>query len=395
VTRALPFVVVVGVLAQLGCRSIPLNEDPTVPQANVSPPALFNVAWFAPLVKIGLLEYQPAETATPAVDPDTERIVVSTRDGMVHCLSAKEGKLEWSLNTHGRPFAGATIVDGVAYIPGGDGVLYAVRVSNGQTLWEYKAAEELVTAPTVHEGRVVIASQTETVFAVDRETGKWVWQYRRDPPTGFSIRGTATPVVSGDRVLMGFADGYLVSLGFEDGVARWERKLTTSGGAQFLDVDSTVAVDTRGHVFASSYKDGVYALDIETGDIEWNTARPGITGLLLNGSTLFLTGDGSLSALETGKGKLLWSLDLSDRTSKARLGNAGRPLTMSRGYVVVPTSTGLAFVEPTAGRVREVWNPGRGITATPTRYDSRRLGPRLYVLTNMGTLYALDMVSRG
>lgn len=68
---------------------------------------------------------------------------------------------------------------------------------------------------------------------------------------------------------------------------------------------------------------------------------------------------------------------------------------MSRGYLVVPTSTGLAFVEPSAGRVRTMWNPGRGVTATPTRFDSVRFGPRLFVLSNLGTLYVLDMVSRG
>lgn len=391
-------VVALAVVSSLGCKTIALNEDPTVPvrEANVTPPHLFEVAWWAPLVKTGLLEYQPAETATPAVDPDSERVIVSTRDGVVHCLSGKDGHQEWSLSTHGRPFAGATVRDGVAYIPGGDGVLYAVRVTSGQTLWEYKAAEELVTAPIVLEGRVIIASQTETVFAVDRETGKWVWQYRRDPPAGFSIRGTATPVVSGEQLVMGFADGYLVALGLEDGVALWERKLTASGGSQFLDVDTSVTADGEGrHVYAASYKDGVYALDAKTGDIEWTSVRAGINGLLLRGSTLFMTGDGMVSAMETSKGRLLWSLDLSDRSSKGRLANAGRPLMMSRGYLVVPTSTGLAFVEPSAGRVRTMWNPGRGVTATPSRFDSVRFGPRLFVLSNLGTLYALDLVSRG
>jgi hypothetical protein len=63
--------------------------------------------------------------------------------------------------------------------------------------------------------------------------------------------------------------------------------------------------------------------------------------------------------------------------------------------VVVPTSTALAFVEPTSGRVRAMWNPGRGVTATPTRFTSARNGPRLIVLTNLGTVYALDLVSQG
>lgn len=388
-----------GLLAVLalgmGCRSIPLNQDPTVPRANVSVPAVYTVAWHTPLVPIGLLEYQPSETATPAVDPDSERVVVSTRDGLIHCLSPIDGHVEWTFKTYGRPYAGAAIEAGIAYVPAGDGVLYALRVATGEKVWEYKAAEELVTTPTLAGDKVLVSSQSETIFAVEKASGNWAWQYRRDPPSGFTIRGTAQPLALEGLVYTGFADGSLVALGLDDGVSRWERKLTFSAGTQFLDVDTTVALDGRGHLYAASYKDGIYALDARTGDILWNSTRPGITSLLLKGTVLFASGDGFLSALETGKGKSLWSLRLSDRTSKGFLNNAGRPITHARGYVVVPTSTALAFVEPSSGRVRAMWNPGRGVTATPTRFTSARYGPRLFVLTNLGTVYALDLVSQG
>lgn len=389
-------------LVAAGCRSfpprpIPLNDDPTgAPgQANVSPQALFSVAWWRPLVKTGLLEYEPRETATPAVDPDSERVITSTRDGTIHCLSPVDGRVEWSFKTSGRPFAGAAIADGVAYVPAGDGVLYALRVASGEKLWEYKAGEELVTVPVIAGDKVVVASQSETVFSVERETGKWAWQYRRDAPSGFTIRGTAQPAVSGDQVFMGFADGALVVLGAADGVARWERRLTLSGGTQFLDVDTTVVFDGRGHVFAASYKDGIYALDEKTGDILWTSVRGGITSLLVHGEMLYAAGDGSVTALETEKGKMLWSVNLSEQTSKGRLNNAGRTLTTAQGYLLVPTSAALAFVDPVSGKVRSMWNPGRGVTASATRFNSPRFGPRLFVLSNLGTAYALDLVGRG
>ena len=388
-----------GLLAVLalwaGCRSIPLNQDPTVPRASVSVPAVYSVAWHTPLVPIGLLEYQPSETATPAVDPDSERVVVSTRNGLIHCLSPIDGHVEWTFKTYGRPYAGAAIEAGIAYVPAGDGVLYALRVATGEKVWEYKAAEELVTTPTLAGDKVLVSSQSETVFAVEKDSGKWAWQYRRDTPSGFTIRGASQPVVAEGLVFVGFADGSLVALTLQDGVSRWERKLTFSGGSQFLDVDTAPVVDGKGHVYAASYKDGVYALDAKTGDILWNSTRAGITSLLLKGTVLFAAGDGWLSALETGKGKALWSLHLSDRTSKGFLNNAGRPLTHARGYLVLPTSTGLAFVEPSSGQVRTMWNPGRGITATPTRFTSARFGPRLLVISNLGTVYALDLVSKG
>ena len=136
------------------------------------------VGWWPPVVKGGLLGYQPAVTAQPAVDPETQRIGVATRDGVLHSLSPVNGKTEWEFKTNSRFFAGVTIDQGVVYVPGGDGILYALRAATGEKLWEYKAGEELVTSPVVKAGRVLVASQGDTLYVGDTATGKWMWQYR-------------------------------------------------------------------------------------------------------------------------------------------------------------------------------------------------------------------------
>jgi outer membrane protein assembly factor BamB len=379
-----------------GCKAIPLNEDPTVPRAmaHVSFPAIYEVAWNTPLVKLGLLEYQPSEPASPAVDPDTERVFVTTRDGFVRCLSPIDGAVEWEFKTAGRFVAGPTVSRGIVYVAGGDGMLYAFRALSGEKLWVFKANEELVSSPTITDGKVLVASQSETLFAVDIETGAWIWQYRRDAPSGFTVRGTSRPVVSDGTVFMGFADGYVVALDLQSGVLSWEKRLSVTGGTQFLDVD-TMPVVADGHLFVASYKDGVSSLDAKTGTLQWSTSHGGLTALMARGNVLFATGDGALSAFEMGRGRMLWSLELSDKTNKGKGVNAGRSLTMARGYVVVPTSTALAFVEPTSGKVRGMWNPGRGVTASPTSAASPRYGSRLYVVSNLGTVFALQMVSTG
>lgn len=384
------------VLLVAGCKAIPLNDDPTVPRetARVSHPAVYEVAWNVPLVKLGLLEYKPTESASPAVDPDTERVIVATRDGFVRCLSPVNGNKEWEFKTKGRFVSGPTVHRGIVYVAGGDGVLYALRVMTGEQVWAFKANEELVTAPTVAEGKVLVASQSETVFAVDVETGAWSWQYRRDAPSGFTVRGASRPVVADGLAYMGFADGYVVALDLPTGVMKWEKRLSVSGGTQFLDVDTTPVL-ADGKLFVASYKDGLSALDAKDGTLQWTSAHNGLTALLPRGNVLFATGDGALTAFEMGRGRMLWSLDLSDRTPKGKGVNAGRSLTLSRGYVVVPTATSLAFVEPTSGKVRSMWNPGRGVTAAPTGFSSPRWGNRLYVLSNLGTVFALQMVSKG
>jgi outer membrane protein assembly factor BamB len=386
-----------ALVALAGCRAIPLNADPTFGSHEdvTSLPQLFEVDWWRGYVKAPLLDYQPAETANPAVDPDSERVFISTRDGALRCLSPFNGAIEWEFKTSGRPFAGPMVRDGVVYMPAGNGSLYALRSTSGEKLWSYSAGEELVTQPTIDEGKVLVASQADTVYAVNAESGAWVWQYRRDPPSGFTVRGASRPVVRDGLVFMGFADGTLVALGLDDGVVRWERRLTTSGGTQFLDVDSTPVVDSDGRLYVASYKDGLYALKADTGDIVWNDKHSGVNGLVQRGRVLFATGDGKVTAHDALSGRVLWSLDVSDRTSKGPGTNAGRPPMFARGYLVVPTATSLAFIEPSSGKVRMAWDPGKGVTATPLAVASLRLGNRLYVLSNGGSVFALQVVGTG
>ncbi|MFT3836089.1 MAG: PQQ-binding-like beta-propeller repeat protein [Myxococcaceae bacterium] len=385
-------------VALCGCHSVPLSDDPTHPrqmlewmaderQSPTAVPALYDVDWWKSLVVAPFFEYGPLEPAAPALDPETERVIVETRDGHVRCLSPIDGKVEWDVTTPNRFWAGATVSDGVAYVPGGDGVLYAFKARTGDKLWTYNAGEELVTQPVLDNGTVYVASQSDTLFAVEAATGKWIWQYRRDLPVGFSVRGSARPSVHGGMVYQGFADGSVVALAAKDGATKWERKLTTTGGNQFLDVDTSPVVDGAGHVFAASYKDGISCLDAKSGDLVWTSARPGITSMIPAGGVLYTTGDGRLGAVSVRDGRQLWSIDLSD---KKKIDNSGGAPLLARGSLVVPTSTGLLFVDPASGHPRLGWNPGKGVTATPVQD-----GKRLYVLSNLGTLFALHLYGSG
>lgn len=383
--------VVTAALALSGClRAVPLTGDPMMParDAHLSPPQLYKVEWWSPLVNPGLLEFQPSETAAPAIDPDTEDVFVGTRDGHFRCVSKLDGAVRWDKKFGGRMFAGAAVRDGVVYVPSGDGVLRALKAGTGEQLWDYSPGEELVTTPVLAGGKALLVSQSDTLFAVDAETGKWVWQYRRDLPSGFTVRGAGQPLVEGDRVYQGFSDGTVVALGLDDGVSRWEKRVTTSGGSQFLDVDSTPVLE-HGVLYVASYKDGVAALDAATGDLKWFTARPGVTSLLPRGDVLFTSGDGQVAGVQASTGKVLWTLELSEKGGK-KGSNSGRGPLLTKSYLLVPTSTALVFVDPSTGTPKMAWNPGRGISATPAR-----LGSRLYVLSNLGDLFALHLTGGG
>lgn len=376
------FLAVTGVasaLAMTGCHAVSLNTRPLTFRDREPPnPGLFEVDWRVKLVSPKLLEINPREPASPAVDSDTGQVFAATRDGWVRAVSPT-GQEQWKFETPDPFVAGPTVKDGVVYVPGGDGFLYALKAQDGSVIWKYDTGEQLATAPLVTENRIYVASQSNTLFAVDRQSGKWLWQYRRDMPAGFVIKGASAPILSEGSLYIGFADGYVVSLDPESGSAKWEKALSTNDH-EFLDVDATPIVDDAGRLIVASYRSGVFALNPENGDITWNAELAGVTGTLERADVIFTSGDSGLSAVLADNGRHLWKLPLKDRA-------AHQPVFV-RGMLITPVNNSLLFVDPTTGLARFNWDPGQGVSAPPTWAQQR-----LYVLSNLGWLYALRMTT--
>ncbi len=363
-----------------GCRAVPLTTQPFDRRGPDLPPqSTFRIEWQLKLVGPQLWEAFPREAAAPAVDPDTGRIIALTRDGFVRSVNP-DGKVEWQFQTQGRFVAGAAVHEGIVYVPGGDGTLYALRARNGEQVWAYASGEELASVPVVAGDRVFVQSQANTLFAVDRGTGQWTWQHRRDPPNGFAVQGVAQPSVSEGVLYAGFSDGFLVALEPQTGAVRWERPLSPTG-TEFLDVDTEPSADDRGRLFAASYKNGLYALDSQNGNVLWNVPANGTTSLLRRGDVLYTAGDREVLAWLTDNGRQLWRVPLDEK--------AGQKPVFAEGLLIVPVNDALAFIDPATGLRRLSWDPGQGVTAAPVAR-----GGRLYVLSNLGYLYALRLTGR-
>jgi outer membrane protein assembly factor BamB len=305
--------------------------------------------------------------------------VVGTRDGILRSVESS-GRVKWSVVTTAPFAAGPLIRDGVVYSPGGDGMLRALRAETGALLWSFDAGEELVTIPVLAEGRVLVASQSATLFALNAADGKWVWQYRRTPPAGFILRGASTPIVREGIVYLGFSDGHAAALKAADGTPVWDRVLST--GTQFIDVSSTPGFDAQGRVVVASYKDGLFALDPKTGDTVWQSAASGLAYVVVRGPTIFAAGEDRVAAYSSETGRNLWTTPLGQR--------AGQQPALAGGLLLVPTGRALLFLDPVTGRVLQRFDPGRGITSTPSVKGSDAL-----VLSNLGYVYGLHVKSPG
>lgn len=338
------------------------------------PRALYRVAWERPFVGLRALEWRPQERGGVAVDAATGLALLGTRDGWLHAVRP-DGTLAWEM-PGGGSFGPPAVVGDTVYVGSSDGRLYAVAVQNGKERWRYQTEEDLSTRPAVADGLVVVASLQDTVFAVDARTGAWKWHHRRETKPGLTIFGAASVRAGTGAVYAAYSDGFVAALEL-DGKARWERQVAPPG--DHLDVDSLQLEGAR--LYAAAHSGAVLALDSRTGKTAWTSKAPAVARLALAAGLVVAVTPTSVLALAQNDGTVVWTTPLEGVP-------AAEPVAAGPWLLVPADSGGLRWLEAASGRVMRVFDPGTGVSGPPASS-----GTRVYVLSNGGDLFALDLAS--
>jgi outer membrane protein assembly factor BamB len=331
-------------------------------------------------------EMRPQEFAGALVWRDT--VYVGSQGGMLWALSSHGGMPRWKTKI-GSVSAPPAVDRGWLYVGNDDGELVCVDAQTGAVKWRYASRGPISEAPVVVGDLVLFANEADQISAVDAVTGKFRWQYRSETPEEYTLRGHAGLAVDGDLVFTGFANGSLVALRTSNGSVAWLASLT-AGAERFVDVDSTPVVvgDT---VYATSSSGGVFALDKSTGLVRWQvpladgpkTAQsPGNAGgLAADELGLYVAAaDQGIYALDFN-GNIKW------RQGARGGGEPATPVVSGEYLFFTLAGEGLFVMQRRTGEVVEWFDPGNGVSAAPTVTDD----DRLYVLSNGGVLYALDL----
>ena len=388
----LPLVGLAAAAGLAACATPSRARDPADQHAH--PAGLLQVRWRVTLHEHGLFEPAPEECATGVLAHG--RIVVGSRAGTVVGVDPAQGHVDWALGVSGG-------IDGEArydeahdqvYIGADDGSFYALDPSRGAVRWSYRAKGAIERGAEfggagVASGLVYFGTAADRVLALDAATGKWRWQYERETPEGFTIHGYSGPRLHGAQVYAGFADGYLVSLGAGTGEVQWARSLAAASD-QFVDVDATptVALGSRpsgapGDVlFTSSYSGGLYAVDARDGNVRWRDSIEGAGAITQQDDRLYFAAPRQGLHAADLDGNVVWRQGLTEA------GDLTTPIVIGRYLVFSGSRAGLFIVERDNGDLLELFNPGQGICAAPTIDLATR---RIYLLSNGGALYALDL----
>ena len=237
------------------------------------------------------------------------RVYAAGHKGEVVAIDLASGRVLWHAKTRA-PLSGGTASSPELVVVGAsDGQLFAFDPANGHGRWKVRLNGEVLAPAAISARLIAVRTVDGKLHALSPEDGHELWATDQQVPR-LSLRGTASPVISGDLVLCGFDNGKVVAVSAADGSVQWEATVTPPHGRTELerldDIDSPVRVS--GHdVYAVGFQGKVAMLALDTGQIWWSHEDSSYRGLTLDEDTLYLAdSDGIVAALKARTGAEVW-----------------------------------------------------------------------------------------
>ncbi|SEH58004.1 Outer membrane protein assembly factor BamB, contains PQQ-like beta-propeller repeat [Halopenitus malekzadehii] len=152
-----------------------------------------------------------------SIDPEHERLITASNDGVCYCWEFPSLAFEWSFQTGAEIKGTIPQYEGRAFVGSWDGNFHCLDTATGEGLWSFETGQIIMSNPGIDPdtGIVYMGSDDEHVHALDMETGDVVWS--RD--VGGHVIGSVT--VTADAVLVGSYDRNLYALEKDTGEIRW------------------------------------------------------------------------------------------------------------------------------------------------------------------------------
>lgn len=248
-------------------------------------------------------------------------VYVAGRDGEVKALSLSNGKRVWTTDLAKGGFLGkesAQLSGGVGgddqfiYVGSEKGFLYAIERETGKLAWKQEIKGEVLSIPVSDAGKVIIHTSNGLLQARDRLNGNLVWQAMTDVQP-LTIRGKSTPSIANGIVVVGDSSGHVDAYSLESGALLWQQRIALPTGtteiARLVDIATSPVIENN-TVYIIGYNGYFTALDLQHGDMIWQTKMGASTDFTINGNVIYLSDqNGNVYALSKDNGAILWQQD--------------------------------------------------------------------------------------
>ncbi len=308
-------------------------------------------------------------------------VFVADSEGSVAAIDTSAGKITWKVELNSSLGGGVGVGENLVMVGSTEGDVFALEAATGEQRWHTMVSSEVLAAPVGNRDIVVVQTQDGRVIGLNTADGEKRWQFKLDVPV-LTLRGTSAPIIKGNTVIAGFANGKVYALSADSGTMIWDNRIAIPQGRteleRMVDIDGQPLV-ANDIVYAVSYQGRVGAMARGTGRELWYQDSSSHHGMAYGlGQVYIAETDDTVKALRSSSGQVLWT---NDQLSHRLL---NRP-SVASGYVVVADAEGyLHVLSQTDGRfVGRTRVHASGVTA-PMVSD----GEVLYVLDDNGGVSA-------
>ncbi|MBX2809187.1 MAG: outer membrane protein assembly factor BamB [Cellvibrionaceae bacterium] len=314
---------------------------------------------------------------------DGNRLYASDKDGQVYAFDKTRGDVQWRQPLNLDLAAGVSVAADLVLLASLEGEVVALDKQTGEVRWQVNLTGEILAPPQSNGEVVVVQTNDGRLLGLSARSGETLWTYSTNLPL-LTLRGTATPVLFGNNLITGFANGRLAAFAAADGTLYWERRIARPQGRtdieRVVDIDGSPVLAGK-LIYTTSYNGNLSAI-ASNGDILWSQpASSSVSPVVINGRVIVSTTEGWLRAYDARDGLLLWENTLLSRRQLSAPQNlAGFTVVADyQGYVhVVDTETGVIL-----GRFQ--------VDSAGVRSPMVSAGHHLYVLGNDGVLSSLSV----
>jgi outer membrane protein assembly factor BamB len=289
--------------------------------------------------------------------------------GQVSAYSIKKGKRLWNKNFKLPVTGGLNGGEGVLVFGTATGEVVALSKKDGRQLWRVPLSSEVMSVAPVSLDVVVVRTNDGKLYGLSKASGSLLWQAGRKTPA-LSLRGMSVPLVTRGAAIVGFDNGKLTAVTLRQGGIAWETAVSIPRGRSELDrmVDIDGLFEEKdGIIYVATYQGRLAAINLQNGSVIWSRKMSSFTGLILDGSNLYLTDEFSnVWAIDGRSGATLW------KQPALRLRMITAPAVIDR-YVVVADYQGyLHWMDKYEGFfVARVQSDEDGVLTAPLVIDDR------------------------
>jgi outer membrane protein assembly factor BamB len=219
-------------------------------------------------------------------------------DGNVYAVNAADGACEWVFEEpEGAIIGGIAYADGVLYFGSDDGKLYAVDAESGERAAEpVDVGSPIWTTPLIDGSTLYFTTVGGEARALKIPSLEPEWQRPYETSAGLIV----DPAEADDALIVGGIGWQLIALDRASGTPAWDGAVQ---GDNWFWGDVLVA---GGRVYAPNLDGKVYAVRVDTGQVEWTfdtgdpvRAKP----LLVDGRLIVVDRAGDVYALDPQSGE--------------------------------------------------------------------------------------------